>query len=82
MDEKNTLSLSPEKQIDLWNSMRLSIKAEEMENPFAKDPRTEEQRRKLAKHKLWLESFQHECPSPYVKYRTNKHRLTPCQQPR
>ena len=29
----------------------------------------EEQQRKLSKHKLWLESFHHECPNQYVKYR-------------
>jgi len=67
--EKKDLCPIEEIQGNLWNSMRLAIRAEDMVNPFAKDQKTEEQRRRLAKHKLWLESFQHECPSPYMKYR-------------
>lgn len=65
----NMMSTVDIQQYDVWNSIRLSIKEESMVDPFAKDPKEEERRRALAKHKLWLESFRHECPSPYINYR-------------
>ena len=52
-------------QIDIWNSM----KSEGAVNPFEECVEDDEHKRLLARHKLWLQSFRHECPSPYTPYR-------------
>lgn len=55
-------------QLNMWNAMRSGNEAGQL-SPFAHSPREEAHRRQLARHKLWLESLEHEYPSPYVPYR-------------
>ncbi len=55
-------------QMAMWDTIRYGG-TEPMVSPFAKDPKEEAHRRMLAHHKLWLESLQHEYPSPYAHYR-------------
>lgn len=55
-------------QTSMWDTIRYSGAAQQV-SPFAKDPWEEARRRMLARHKLWLESLQHECPSPYAHYK-------------
>lgn len=58
----------PENQISMWDGIRFGAAAQQV-SPFSKDPWEEARRRMLARHKLWLESLQHEYPSPYARYR-------------
>ena len=44
-------------------------KAELAENVFRRHIKEDPMRAKLAKHRLWLDTLQHEYPMPYVKYR-------------
>ena len=53
-------------QTNMWDTMRYGTQ----ESPFARDPQTEAHRRMIARHKLWLESLQHEYPSPYATIRS------------
>lgn len=57
-----------ENQTSMWDTIRYSGTAQQV-SPFAKDPWEEARRRMLARHKLWLESLQHEYPSPYAHYK-------------
>ena len=61
-------STMPVNQISMWNAIRCDRAARQV-SPFAINPLEEARRRLLAKHKLWLESLQHEYPSPYAHYR-------------
>lgn len=58
----------PVNQISMWDAIRCGRTARQV-SPFAINPLEEAYRRLLAKHKLWLESLQHEYPSPYAHYR-------------
>ena len=58
----------PVNQISMWDAIRCGRTARQV-SPFAINPLEEARRRLLAKHKLWLESLQHEYPSPYAHYR-------------
>ena len=61
-------STMPVNQISMWDAIRCGRTARQV-SPFAINPLEEARRRLLAKHKLWLESLQHEYPSPYAHYR-------------
>ena len=52
----------------MWDTIRYGGTSSQV-SPFARDPWEEAHRRMLARHKLWLESLQHEYPSPYAHYR-------------
>lgn len=58
----------PANQTSMWDTIRYGGSAKQV-SPFAIDPWVEARRRMLARHKLWLESLQHEYPSPYAHYR-------------
>ena len=60
--------MAPAKQTSMWDAIR-SDKTARQVSPFAVNPFAEARRRLLARHKLWLESLQHEYPSPYTHYR-------------
>lgn len=62
---ESTMSVN---QISMWDAIRCD-RATRQVSPFAINPLEEARRRLLAKHKLWLESLQHEYPSPYAHYR-------------
>ena len=55
-------------QTSMWDAIRYGGTAQQI-SPFVRDPFEEAQRRMLARHKLWLETLQHEYPSPYAHYR-------------
>ena len=58
----------PDDKTSMWDMIRYGGTSR-LVSPFARDPQEEAQRRMLAHHKLWLESIQHEYPSPYTHYR-------------
>lgn len=58
----------PADQTSMWDTIRYGSTSQ-LVSPFARDPKEEAHRRLLAHHKLWLESLQHEYPSPYEHYR-------------
>ena len=58
----------PADQTSMWDTIRYGG-ASQLVSPFARDPQEEAHRRMLAHHKLWLESIQHEYPSPYTHFR-------------
>ena len=58
----------PANQTSMWDTIRYGGTAQQV-SPFARDPWEEAHRRMLARHKLWLESLQHEYPSPYAHYK-------------
>ena len=60
--------MAPANQTSMWDAIR-SDKTTRQVSPFAVNPFEEARRRLLARHKLWLESLQHEYPSPYAHYR-------------
>ena len=60
--------MAPANQTSMWDAIR-GGKATRQVSPFAVNPFEEARRRLLARHKLWLESLQHEYPSPYTHYR-------------
>ena len=60
--------MAPANQTSMWDAIR-SDKTARQVSPFAVNPFAEARRRLLARHKLWLESLQHEYPSPYTHYR-------------
>ena len=60
--------MAPANQTSMWDAIR-SDKTARQVSPFAVNPFEEARRRLLARHKLWLESLQHEYPSPYTHYR-------------
>ena len=73
MQENNDHSISddmiaPADQTSMWNTIRYGGTSQQI-SPFARDPKEEAHRRMLALHKLWLDSLQHEYPSPYAHYR-------------
>lgn len=49
----------PANQTSMWDTIRYGGTAQQV-SPFARDPWEEAHRRMLARHKLWLESLQHE----------------------
>lgn len=53
-------------QMDIWGTLRQDSN---VANPFARNTPEDEHRRIIARHKLWLDSIQHECPSPFVHFR-------------
>ena len=73
MQENNDHSISddmiaPADQTSMWDTIRYGGTSQQI-SPFARDPKEEAHRRMLALHKLWLDSLQHEYPSPYAHYR-------------
>lgn len=58
----------PDDKTSMWDMIRYGGTSR-LVSPFARDPQEEAQRQMLAHHKLWLESIQHEYPSPYTHYR-------------
>ena len=60
--------MAPANQTSMWDAIRRDKTARQV-SPFAVNPFEEARRRLLARHKLWLESLQHEYPSPYTHYR-------------
>lgn len=68
-DEHRELMPSVPNQTTIWDAIRYADDGPDAPNPFRRDPEEEARRRKLAQHKLWLESIPHECPSPYAHYR-------------
>ena len=60
--------IAPAEQTSMWDTIRYGGTSQQI-SPFARDPWEEAHRRMLARHKLWLESLQHEYPSPYAHYR-------------
>lgn len=55
-------------QTSMWETLRHD-EAQVLDNPLAVDPEVEAKRRRIARHKLWIDSIAHEYPSPYHKYR-------------
>lgn len=55
-------------QTSMWDTLRHGD-AQLLDNPLAVDPEVEAKRRRIARHKLWIDSIAHEYPSPYYKYR-------------
>ena len=66
--QPDTAITLPANQTSMWDAIRYGGTAQQI-SPFAKDPWEEARRRMLARHKLWLESLQHEYPSPYAHYK-------------
>lgn len=66
--EPDTELMMPANQTSMWDAIRYGGTAQQI-SPFARDPFEEARRRMLARHKLWLETLQHEYPSPYAHYR-------------
>lgn len=66
--DPGTGMMIPADQTSMWDTIRYGGTAQQV-SPFARDPQEEARRRMLAHHKLWLESLQHEYPSPYAHYR-------------
>ena len=66
--QPDTAITLPAHQPSMSAAMRHGGTAQQL-SPFAKDPWEEARRRMLARHKLWLESLQHEYPSPYAHYK-------------
>lgn len=64
----DTMLIMPANQTSMWDTIRYGGTAQQV-SPYARDPYEEARRRILARHKLWLESLQHEYPSPYAHYR-------------
>ena len=64
----DTSLILPANQTSMWDSIRFGGAAQQV-SPFSKAPWEEVRRRMLARHKLWLESLQHEYPSPYAHYK-------------
>ena len=64
----NVETIAPADQTSMWDTIRYGGTSQQI-SPFARDPWEEAHRRMLARHKLWLESLQHEYPSPYAHYR-------------
>ena len=60
--------IAPADQTSMWDTIRYGGTSQQI-SPFARDPKEEAHRRMLARHKLWLDSLQHEYPSPYAHYR-------------
>lgn len=60
--------MKPNDQTSMWDAIRYGSTGQQV-SPFARDPKEEAHRRMLAHHKLWLESLQHEYPSPYAHYK-------------
>lgn len=58
----------PADQTSMWDTIKYGATSQ-LVSPFAQNPKEEAHRRMLAHHKLWLESLQHEYPSPYEHYR-------------
>lgn len=65
---KNKLIIKPD-QVNIWDYMRREGIPEESTNVFAPNPEEEHYRQMIRQHKAWLESFPHECPSPFAHYR-------------
>lgn len=63
-----TEMIAPADQTSMWDTIKYGGIAQQV-SPFARDPSEEARRRMLARHKLWLDSLQHEYPSPYAHYR-------------
>ena len=53
-------------QENIWDLIRSSFPGE---NVFQRNAEEEQYRKMIRRHKAWLESFPHECPSPYSHYR-------------
>lgn len=66
--EPDTELMMPANQTSMWDAIRYGGTAQQI-SPFVRDPFEEARRRMLARHKLWLETLQHEYPSPYAHYR-------------
>lgn len=66
--EPDTELMMPANQTSMWDAIRYGGTAQQI-SPFARDPFEEARHRMLARHKLWLETLQHEYPSPYAHYR-------------
>lgn len=66
--DPTTGMILPNNQTSMWDTIRYGGTAQQV-SPFARDPWEEARRRMLARHKLWLESLQHEYPSPYTHYK-------------
>ncbi len=66
--EPDTELMMPANQTSMWDASRYGETAQQI-SPFARDPFEEARRRTLARHKLWLETLQHEYPGPYAHYR-------------
>ena len=60
----NTIIPKPE-QGNIWELMRDQPEI----NVFRMNPEEEKCRQMIRRHKAWLESIPHECPSPYTHYR-------------
>ena len=56
-------------QIDVWDVLRDDNVSCTTHNVFSQDPAEEHSRQMIRRHKAWLESIHHECPSPYTHYR-------------
>ena len=54
---------------DLWTSLREDDQISPQANVFSRDPTQEHYRQMIRQHKAWLESIQHEFPSPFTPYR-------------
>lgn len=67
-EHDSTGLMKPADQTSMWDTIRYGATAQQV-SPFARDPWEEAHRRLLARHKLWLESLQHEYPSPYAHYK-------------
>ena len=66
--QQDTGMIVPADQTSMWDTIRYGGTSQ-LVSPFARDPQEEAHRRLLAHHKLWLESIQHEYPSPYSHFR-------------
>ena len=66
--EPDTELMMPANQTSMWDASRYGETAQQI-SPFSRDPFEEARRRMLARHKLWLETLQHEYPGPYAHYR-------------
>lgn len=71
-DDEKQLSAANEpkaiSQTSMWDALRHG-EMPQLDNPLAVDPEVEARRRRIARHKLWIDSIAHEYPSPYYKYR-------------
>ncbi len=67
--EKAQTGMIPQGAADnIWGMIR-DGNPDAVQNVFALDPEETRYRQMIRQHKAWLESIQHECPSPYTHFK-------------
>lgn len=67
--DSNTEIPNGNTQMDIWETIRTGNSVADVNNPFAHPEDDDEHKRLIARHRLRLQSFPHECPNSYTPYR-------------